>query len=192
YQSHHQERYELRDNFTTYFNEVAQLGYVPAWAKIQILQDELNRTSQDGVHSASNWIFWIDTDVLIVNMDIELERFIDDRYSLLVTRDRNYLNAGVFMLKVNDWSRKFLREVWRQRLAEDNEQSIMISVLKNSTFESEKHVKYLPQCSFNSYWHDKTLYGMFRPGDFAIHWAGHNYDPESFHDWELRRYFKLY
>ncbi|KAG0231735.1 hypothetical protein BGX31_005370 [Mortierella sp. GBA43] len=184
YIAHHRGRYTLRDNFTTHFEEVVSQGYIPAWAKAKILMEELERDEND-------WIFWIDTDALITNLDILLERFLDNRYSLLITEDLNYLNAGVFFLRINDWSRKYMREVMSKMSQDSNEQEWMIRVLEDPLFGNDHQVKYLPQCSFNSYWHVKTLYGMYRPGDFAIHWAGHNYDPVSFEDWQFGRYFKL-
>ncbi|KAF8986271.1 hypothetical protein BGZ46_006893 [Entomortierella lignicola] len=185
YIAHHQGRYTLRDdNFTHYFNDVISEGALPAWAKIKILLEELERDEAD-------WIFWIDTDVLIANMDVTLERFIDERYSLMVTKDFNYLNAGVFMLRVNDWSRRLMQQVMTKMDTTHNEQEWMIALLEQPEFKSQQHVKYLPQCSFNSYWEVKTLHEMYRPGDFAIHWAGHNYSPRSFRDWQLGRYIKL-
>ncbi|KAF9438653.1 hypothetical protein BGZ76_006214 [Entomortierella beljakovae] len=184
YVAHHQGRYTLRDNFTTYFHDVIEQGALPAWGKVKILLDALERDEAD-------WIFWIDTDALIVNMDVQLERFIDERYSLIITRDFNYLNAGVFMLRVNDWSRKFMKGVMSKMDATTNEQEWMINLLEESEYKSQKHVKYLPQCSFNSYWHVKTLYEMYRPGDFVVHWAGHNYDAMSFEDWKAGRFIKL-
>jgi hypothetical protein len=183
YHARHRGRYELRDNFTSYFDEVAQYGFVPAWAKIKILLDELGRNDHD-------WIFWIDTDALITNMDIELERFVDDRYSLIITEDLNDLNAGVFMLKINDWSRKYMQDIWSKANRYENEQDYMIRLLKEPEYQAETHVKYLPQCSFNSYWEVKAWTEMYRPGDFIVHWAGHNYDSSSFPKWRPDRYFK--
>ncbi|KAF8929916.1 hypothetical protein EDD21DRAFT_379422 [Dissophora ornata] len=186
YVAHHKGRYALHDNFTSHFENVVSQGYVPAWAKISILLEELERDEHD-------WIFWIDTDALIANMDIELERFVDDRYSLIVTKDRNSLNAGVFMLKVNDWSRRYMRAIMDRIDKVNNEQDWMIALLENEdhAFDAQRNVKYLPQCSFNSYWEVKTLHEMYRPGDFVVHWAGHNFSPASFKDWRLARFIKL-
>ncbi|KAG0297243.1 hypothetical protein BGZ98_000658 [Dissophora globulifera] len=184
YIEHHQGRYLLRDNFTSHFESVAAEGYIPAWAKVSILLEELDRDEHD-------WIFWIDTDALIVNMDIQLERFIDNRYSLMITKDLHFLNAGVFMLKVNEWSRQYFRAIWDRRDTSMNEQDYMIALLEDPAYEVESHVKYLPQCSFNSYWEVKALYEMYRPGDFIIHWAGHNFSPSSFSDWKQGRFIKL-
>lgn len=183
YQAHHRNRYELKDNFTSYFDDVARDGFVPAWAKVKILLDELDRDDHD-------WIFWIDTDALITNMDIALERFVDDRYSLIITEDLNDLNAGVFMLKVDKWSRKFMQDIWSKANRVQNEQDYMISLLKEPEYKAERYVKYLPQCSFNSYWEVKTWHGMYRPGDFAVHWAGHNFDPLTFETWRPEHHFK--
>ncbi|KAG0295507.1 hypothetical protein BGZ96_011581 [Linnemannia gamsii] len=183
YHAHHQGRYDLKDNFTQYFDEVATYGYVPAWAKIKILLDELERDDHD-------WIFWIDTDATITNMDIELERFVDDRYSLLITEDLNDLNAGVFMLKVDDWSRKYMKDIWSKANKHQNEQDYMISLLKEPEYEVERYVKYLPQCSFNSYWEVKAWHEMYRPGDFVVHWAGHNFDSSTYGRWRPEHHFK--
>ncbi|KAG0269034.1 hypothetical protein DFQ27_004966 [Actinomortierella ambigua] len=184
YIAHHHGRYILRDNFTRYFEEVVAEGYSPAWAKIKILNDELQR-------GGSDWIFWIDTDAFITNMDIQLERFIDTRYSLIIARDDNFLNAGVFFLRVNSWSRNYVRELLSRMEKDSNEQDWMIKLLEDPSYESERHVKYIPQCSLNSYWHTKTLHGMYLPGDFVIHWAGHNFDAKSFEDWRQGHRLKL-
>ncbi|KAI8596910.1 hypothetical protein EDD21DRAFT_438053 [Dissophora ornata] len=184
YVAHHQGRYTLRDNFTSHFEDVISQGAIPAWAKIKILIDELDKNEHD-------WIFWIDTDALIANMDVRLEQFVDGRYSLLITKDLYFMNAGVFMLKVNDWSRFYMKENLSKMGDGSNEQDWMIKLLEDPTFREQQHVKYLPQCSFNSYWKVKKLHEMYRPGDFVIHWAGHNFDKPSFNDWQAGRFIKL-
>lgn len=177
YVTHHQCRYQLRDNFTDTFEAVTSQGVTPAWVKISILLEELEREEYD-------WIFWIDPDALFTNMDIHLEQLVDDRYSLLITKDVNSLNAGVCMLKVDDWSRRYMREVHSKMSKGRSEQDWMITLLKDPTFESDKHVKYLPQCSFNSYWLVSEEYAKYRPGDFVIHWPGEKYsDPVVFMKW---------
>ena len=177
YVAHHRGRYDLRDsNVTHYFEEVKAVGAVPAWAKIKMIKDELAKDDHD-------WIFWMDTDALFANMDMRLERFIDNRYPFIATKDWYCLNAGVFFLKNDDWSRKFIDIVWSKLEAYNHEQDWMIGVLeKTEELEEHRKVKYLPQCSFNSYWHMKKLYQMYRPGDFIIHWGAFNWDVQSFKD----------
>ncbi|KAF9161879.1 hypothetical protein DFQ27_005482 [Actinomortierella ambigua] len=186
YIAHHRGRYVLKDtNVTHYFDEVKAAKSVPAWAKIKMIKDELAKDDFD-------WIFWMDTDALIANMDVPLERFIDNRHPLIVTKDWFCLNAGVFFIKNDDWSREFFDLVWDKLGPYDHEQDWMITILaKHTELKEHEKVKYMPQCSFNSYWHMKKLYQMYRPGDFIIHWMSFNWDPQSFKDWQQLRYFKL-
>ncbi|KAF8971627.1 hypothetical protein BGZ46_010261 [Entomortierella lignicola] len=176
YVAHHYGQYTLRDNFTSYFQDVVSQGFIPAWAKTQILVEELEKNE----HA---WIFWIDTDAFITDMDIQLEQFVDDSYSLLITKDSNFMNAGVFMLKVNDWSRSYMRDVLSRMENGSNEQDWMIKLLEDPKYEEQRQVKYLPQCSFNSYWKARKLYEMYRLGD-VIHWAEHNFNIQLFNDWK--------
>ncbi|OAQ28588.1 glycosyltransferase family 34 protein [Linnemannia elongata AG-77] len=186
YIAHHQGRYDLWDtNIAHYFEQVKAVGAVPAWAKIKMIKDELAKDEHD-------WIFWMDTDALIANMDIRLEQFIDNRHPLIVTKDWYCLNAGVFFIKNDDWSREFIDLVWSKMGPYDHEQDWMIATLeRHPELKEQEKVKYLPQCSFNSYWHMKKLYEMFRPGDFMVHWAAFNWDVQSFKDWQQLRYFKV-
>ncbi len=46
-----------------------------------------------------DWVFWLDTDALIMNMTIKLEYFIDNNYDLIIGEDWNGINAGVFFIK---------------------------------------------------------------------------------------------
>ncbi|ORX76094.1 hypothetical protein K493DRAFT_319691 [Basidiobolus meristosporus CBS 931.73] len=186
YIAHHLGRYDLRDtNVTHYFDEVKAVGAVPAWAKIKMIKDELAKDEHD-------WIFWMDTDALIANMDIRLEQFIDNRYPLIITKDWFCLNAGVFLIKNDDWSRHFMDLVWSELGPNNHEQDWMITILRVHTeLKENEKVKYLPQCSFNSYWMMKKLYEMYRPGDFMVHWAAFNWDVETFKDWQQLRYFKM-
>ena len=88
----------------SHFEDLISQGVIPAWVKIKVLVEELDKNEH-------NWIFWIDTDALFTNMGIQLEQFVDDRYSLLITKDLYFMDAGVLMLKVNDWSWSYMREV---------------------------------------------------------------------------------
>jgi hypothetical protein len=156
---------------TDIFYQLKKENYNLAWAKIKILLNLLETNSYD-------WLFWIDMDAFIMNDEINLEQLVDDRYSLIITKDHNYLNAGVFLIKNSSWSKKFLNTVWSMRNNYDNEQDMMIYVLEN--LSSENKIKYLPQCSMNSYWKMYDLYRRYQNGDFILHWAGHNWDEHVF------------
>jgi hypothetical protein len=57
------------------------------------------------------WLFWHDRDTIVTNPLIPLELFLppEDTFgyiNLLVTRDRNGLNNGVFLVRVSQWAFK--------------------------------------------------------------------------------------
>jgi hypothetical protein len=57
------------------------------------------------------WLFWHDRDTIIMNPNIPLDVFLPPEpefahVNLLVTRDRNGLNNGVFFVRVNQWALK--------------------------------------------------------------------------------------
>lgn len=57
------------------------------------------------------WLFWHDRDVILMNPHISLDVFLPPEpefghVNLLVTRDRNGLNNGVFFVRVSEWSLK--------------------------------------------------------------------------------------
>lgn len=160
--------YELNYS-TNVFIELKQDSYNLAWAKIKLLLDQLENY---------DWLFWIDMDAIIMNDNIHLEQLIDDRYSLIITKDHNFLNAGVFLIKNSEWSKQLLSTVWARRNKYDNEQDMMIYVLENIL--GEDNVKYLPQCSMNSYQQMNSYYRKYHNGDFILHWAGHNWNKNKF------------
>ena len=141
-----------------------------SWAKIKILLDVMQNRKYE-------WILWLDTDALIMNTSVFLEYFIDDNYDLIITKDHHYLNNGVFILKNSKWSFDFLKTLWMTRSPLNDEQEAMIDYLADD--KHKKHVKYLPQCSFNSYWEMNAFYRRFEYGDFIIHWPGHNWKSRS-------------
>ncbi|GJJ69858.1 hypothetical protein EMPS_02207 [Entomortierella parvispora] len=232
YVTYHRGRYDLRDNFTHYFEEIAAAhpygNVTPAWAKIKILKDELDRQldpSKAGKgekeeyvkQERHDWIFWIDTDAILMEMGVRLEQFLDNRYSLIITKDVNGLNAGVFFLKIDEWSRQFMNSLLQKMgpgLHEQDWMNVMLQskmVLETATIitpeggreektsrvtwdssRAEDNVKYIPQCSFNSYWLvAEEPDQKYHIGDFAVHWAGENYKPEAFEAWEkLRQNFR--
>ena len=51
----------------------------PSWSKILYILDELN--------NEYDWIFWIDSDAIIMDEYVELEEFIDERFDFIITND---------------------------------------------------------------------------------------------------------
>ena len=140
------------------------------WAKIPLIQKHL---------SSYDYIMWLDGDVLITNQ----ERFIDDFIALmrpdeflLIGRDFQGLNSGVFIIKNCTKAREFLNEVWafqgfdRQLF---HEQTAMDHLIKEDRYS--QGVQTIPHAHINilnafDYRMDPRVHWL--PGDFCIHFAG--------------------
>lgn len=48
-----------------------------------------------------------------MNFSIEIESIIDDSFDLIVTKDPNGINTGIFLIRNSEWSINFLEEVWK-------------------------------------------------------------------------------
>lgn len=126
-----------------------------------------------------DYLFYIDMDMVIMDMSVPLERFIeadDYQHDIIITRDWNGINFGVWIAKNTPWTRWFLRTAWNQTQlipkysAEgiphpfDYEQRSVHYLLNTETWkktglssypgnstEIRRHFHVLPQCAFNSY-----------------------------------------
>lgn len=135
------------------------------WHKIPVMTEWLSRY---------DWLMWIDADAMVMNHTIKIERLIEQtnaaNISLIVSSDENGLNAGVFLVKNCEWSRKYLEAVDSVKpLFIDKkypEQMAMDKVLRNDSRDSYYHVAYLPKWLLNQFW------CTWLPGDFIVHHAG--------------------
>jgi hypothetical protein len=116
------------------------------------------------------WLMWHDRDTVLMNPQIPLDVFVppEPQFShihLLVTNDRNGLNNGVFLVRVNQWAFKFfasalsIREYQPEIPLKYTEQSGMEEVIKRVShtprplayFVTNAHVAMVGQvCSLRS------------------------------------------
>ncbi len=130
-----------------------------AWSKIRALQQAL---------PGSDWVVWMDADTLICNHEKRLEDFLENtKANLLIARDWNGENTGVFMLRNCPWSEAFLAE-W------DQTASIVPHLWDNGAFralwqnpDTRANTKVFEQQHFNAYPF------QYMPGMFLVHFAGH-------------------
>lgn len=59
----------------------------------------------------SDWLCWIDTDALIMNMQVSLDSFIVPNAEFIIGEDWNGLNSGIFLIKVCNNAIKFMDSV---------------------------------------------------------------------------------
>jgi len=122
-----------------------------------------------------DWIFWVDSDVILANPNIKLETFLPnekmDLIHLIVSDDINGLNCGVFFIRVHPWSLNLLMRAYSyfyyhpDRYLLFADQSSINNVLTSSS-DAEEHYIIVPKYWFNSYIDDKEK------GEFLVHLAG--------------------
>lgn len=135
------------------------------WSKIPLIQKIMEEHSYE-------WIFWTDADSLIMNTNITLENFIDEDFNFIISKERDRVNSGEFLIKNCQWSKNFLDTVYRHTECINHEwweQMAIIKELDNEKFKPQ--IKILPQRALNARAKDGT-HCEYKPGDFIIHFAG--------------------
>jgi len=142
------------------------------YMKINTIIENLIKCLKD---KSYDWIFWVDSDVILINPNIKLETFLPDEKMDLIhfiaARDHNGLNCGVFLIRVHPWSLNFLIRATSysyynlEEYLRFADQTSMSNVLKFSNDTSEHYI-IVPRNWFNSYLGDK------KKGDFLVHLAG--------------------
>jgi len=143
------------------------------WGKLDAIEKVLPRY---------DWVFWMDMDAVIMNpkvrVDDLLERF-EKRVGsskafankhLIIARPLGdkMINAGVFMIRNSDWSRKFLREVQGRRegyYGKFYEQKAMWDVVNEDQWKEGVLLLDQDDHTFN------TFPKRYLPGDFVVHYA---------------------
>ncbi|RLL95655.1 hypothetical protein CFD26_103412 [Aspergillus turcosus] len=160
------------------------------WNKLAILQSALLRELEKPADRRLQWLFWFDADTVLMNPDMPLETFLPppefpDAH-LLVSRDWNGLNSGVFFLRVHPWSVELLSAAIAYPVVKPNvellwfEQSAIINVLAENEYFG-RSVVYCPLRWFNAYMRhpnaidinfDTPLHLQVQPGDLLVHFPG--------------------
>ncbi|KAJ9645408.1 uncharacterized protein PV06_07889 [Exophiala oligosperma] len=160
------------------------------WSKqafiLSILLQELAKPMGDRLE----WLFWHDADLVLMNSNIPLELFVPpvefSHIHHVVANDLNGLNAGVFFLRVHEWSMWYLSAVMSytnyhpERPLRYSEQTAMEWLIQEEKWG--RNTTHVPQRWFNAYQNfgiDDTVppewewrHGYFEPGDLLIHLPG--------------------
>jgi len=177
------EQYARKHGYDLFlYDERLDASRPAAWSKILAILNHLKDYK---------WIYWSDADSLVMNMTIKLEKFIDDRFDMIISKEAAFgvLNTGSFLIKNCAWSEKLLKRVYEQTEFIHHqwwEQAALAELFKKDP-TLLTHVKILPQRLLNSnIVYGKWPAGIFRDGDFVIHFYG-PCDKESFmKEWSQR------
>jgi len=159
--------YDLECNHYRYDNE-RQIFFMKLNSVIEKIIIGLKEKTYD-------WIFWVDSDVILTNPNIRIESFLPNdkmnKIHFIASDDSNGLNAGVFLIRVHPWSLNLLMRAMSYSYYNKNkslkfaDQSSINNVL-TETKDDRDHYIIVPQTWFNSY------FGVETHGDFLLHLAG--------------------
>lgn len=116
---------------------------------------------------------------LIMNHNKRIEDIVDTDHDLFIANDIGGLNAGVFILKKSEWTKKWLEYILGKGDLHHGyvqfEQTIMGETINMPEFKDR--IQIVPQNALNSYLHE--LYsipinrdGQYHPGDWILHVPG--------------------
>ncbi|RYH24968.1 hypothetical protein EON65_16070 [archaeon] len=160
-------------------NDILDRSKPPAWTKLLAADKYLDKY---------DYLMYIDMDIVIMNMTVKAEHFIDmapDK-DMIMTEDWNGPNTGVWLVKKSAWSHWFLQTAFNQTQLVpkkspegisypfEYEQRAVHYLLDTSIWrqrglpkwsgdiqEIRSHFFFLPQCAMNSY----IMYPFYWNGD---------------------------
>ena len=116
-----------------------------SWSKVKAIQKVFDSSNPD-------WVFWIDGDACIMNFHTKLESIIDDEFDIIFTVDAHTINCGVFFIKNNEKTKRFLEEVYSREDFIGHpwwEQAAVLEIINHCA--TDLKIKKVPQKTFNSY-----------------------------------------
>jgi hypothetical protein len=156
------------------FAELEPQGRQPNWGKVQGILKHL---------PDYDWIFYLDTDAIITNMNLDVREYIDENYPLIAgiipEKEGGHLSTGALLIKNCSWSYEFLQDLWNQtRFIEEPwfgthsggdgmyfEQSAF-HYLYDIKSEYREKIKVITRVAFNS-----QIY-FYEPDHLLVHFPG--------------------
>ncbi|OOF94905.1 glycosyltransferase family 34 protein [Aspergillus carbonarius ITEM 5010] len=160
------------------------------WSKPAIILSTLIEEMGKSEEQRVQWLFWFDADTILMNPNIPLETFLPppqfSETHLLLTKDWNGMNNGVFFLRVHPWSIEFFSAIVSYPVIHPDahllweDQSVMNRLKKEHEYFSRSMV-YCPLRWFNAYKRNqnvtdinpkKPIHFQIHPGDIIVHFPG--------------------
>lgn len=148
-----------------------------AFQRLRYIYDLLFENLEEG--KGIEIILCINTHAQIMNHNTAIESFLDDHHDFYIHKDINGLNAGVFIVRKSEWSKKWIEFILLLKDTHQNhcwkEQKLMQDNWERPEFKDKIKVPEHP--GFNSYrydwyWCPETTAGHFKRGDFVLHVPG--------------------
>jgi hypothetical protein len=167
-----------------------------SWQKIKTSMNILKKHS-------FKWLFFLDTDCLIMNKDIKLESLIDDNYSFIIPQHNvkaednpitniegvNNVITGQFLVKNDVDGLAILQAIWDVEGGPDEinintfdyEQRQTRIIINNLKFKDK--IKIIEEKLLNTFWYINNPFmvmhfkeinnNIWQPGDFIVHVTGY-------------------
>lgn len=123
-----------------------------------------------------DYIVWIDADMLVMNDSIKIESFINkyQDYNIICGNDWRMINTGFLIVKNNNWSIQFWKDVYDDTIKYDPEsdpkeryqnweQGKFIFLWDQNHLGCQDLIKVTNPIEMNSYWYN------YFPGHFILH-----------------------
>ncbi|KNG79896.1 galactosyl transferase GMA12/MNN10 family protein [Aspergillus nomiae NRRL 13137] len=164
------------------------------WNKYAILLSVLLQELEKPVDRQLQWLLWFDSDTVLMNPNMPLETFLPPAHlsdvHMLLTKDWNGMNNGVFFIRVHKWSVELLTAATAYPVVNPDvelywpDQSALDNVFKENHYFS-RSVVYCPLRWFNAYMRspdgmainpDSPADLQVHPGDLLVHFPGTGQD----------------
>ncbi|KAJ9261678.1 CAZyme family GT34 [Paecilomyces variotii] len=160
------------------------------WNKYAIILSVMLQELAKPADKRLEWLFWFDADTVIMNPYIPLETFLPppqvSDIHLLLTKDWNGINNGVFPIRVHRWSVEFLTAAISYPVIHPDvylhwpDQSAMSNLIQDNDYFS-RSIIHCPLRWFNAYMRspdgeklnpDSPPEYQVHPGDLLVHFPG--------------------
>jgi len=169
--------YSSMHNYTLFVDEPGKERHA-VWYKCISVLKAFNQTKAD------DWVWMLDSDTIITNMNIELHRLISyanqKNFHIIISKDCNNINAGSILYRNSQLSVNFVQDVWnslgKEVVPKDEWREQRGTIIMAERPAYKEHILYVPQNSINSYPNETKcqIDREWRVGDFVIHFAGNH------------------
>lgn len=107
-----------------------------------------------------DWILYLDMDAVVCDRRFTIEEFIDEAYNIVAFEDvghHSVINAGVFLIRNDEWSRKFIDRWW--------DASSTFTGTQSRDLPLDETLKDTPGYFKNRLWHDQTCLTILYESD---------------------------
>lgn len=132
--------------------------------------------------SPPDLIWVLNIQAVLTNQTIPVTQYLDDNYDFFITKDCHVVNAGSFIIRRGEWSKKWLEMIMDRAPKVGgpwHENRVVIDEWEKP--EWKDHIKILPQNLINAYNYElyapnwgKTTPGHWQKGDLVLSLPGIN------------------